>query len=159
MRLSAIAIVLAACGASRPTLGQQQNQCAQQPADAQAIEWRVFTLPAGCTPNVPPAAFPIRDEEAFRAAFPCARGRPIGIDFVSEQLALFEIPGAFGGTSDINWMARRGGVLVVRIVMPAQCGGAQEAPTARLIVLPRDAPRLYADVCTVGTCPDGPPRP
>jgi hypothetical protein len=45
MRLSAVAIVLAACGASQPTLGQQQDQCALRPADAQPIEWRVFAPP------------------------------------------------------------------------------------------------------------------
>jgi hypothetical protein len=159
MRPLAIALMLAACGASQPTPRQQQDRCAERPSDAQPVAWREYTPPPGCTPQVPNVAFPIRDENAFRAAFPCADGRPTGIDFAAEQLALFEIPGAFGGQSSVNWMARRGDTLIVRIVMPAQCGGAQAPPVARLIVLPQDAPRLYADVCTVGTCPDGPPRP
>ncbi len=165
MRFVALAIVslMGACEyIAPPTIPQQEQRCADLPPGAQKIAWRDFAPPVGCPPEMPNAAFPIRDEAAFRAAFPCAGSGPdpTGIDFASERLEAIPIPGAFGGEPRISWFARRGDALMVRVALPPQCGGAQAGKTPRLFVVPRDAPvRVFENSCTIGTCPNGPGRP
>ena len=163
MRFLAIAFLIGIGGCeyvAPPTRPQQEERCADLPPGAQKIAWRPFAAPVGCTPEIPDAAFPIRDEAAFRAAFSCSGSGPMGVDFASERLEAIPISGATAGQPRVNWLARRGDALMVRVVFPPQCGGAQPGKRPRLFVVPQDAPvRVYENECTIGTCPSSPLQP
>lgn len=164
MRSIAIASVIAALVTgceyvAPPTLRAQEERCAELPPGARRVAWRELAPPIGCTPESPAVVYPIRDEAAFRAAFPCAGDSPAGIDFATERLDAIPISQTFGGEPRLS-IAQRGDALLVRVVGPPQCGGAQAGKTARLIVLPRDVPpRALENTCTVGSCPTGRPIP